>query len=173
MSSIKKVTQLAWASPVTLIGFLYVSLFWAMGWYEYVGRRGDALVWFVRVEKCPNVLKERWKNWAGQAIGNIVVVKYDLGTERGAITLRHEQEHVNQCMVLGPFMPILYGLFYVTIWVTCRHSDAYYSHPFELDARRAAGQVVDVEGLIEKMKDPDAKALANLATEIQFVHAYT
>lgn len=158
LSQIKKSLQVAWASPVTLVGLVYVSVLWALGWYEWVGLRGDALVWHVRIERCPTFLREKWKNWAGQTIGNVVVLKYDLSTERGNITLRHEQEHVHQCMVLGPFMPILYGLNYAMIWVTCRHSDAYYDSPFEIDARRAAGQVIDVVGLIEKLHAADQSA---------------
>ena len=77
-------------------------------------------------------------------------MKVDIATPRGKIVLRREQEHVHQCMVLGVFQPILYGLNYLTIKIACRHSDPYYSNSFEIDARRAAGQVVDVEGALAR-----------------------
>jgi len=97
----------------------------------------------------PNWLRSTWRHLLGHAIGNIVVMNDSLDTQRGRITLRHEQEHVHQGMVLGVFLPILYALAYVGLRF-CRYAHPYYDNPFEVDARRAAGQVVDVIGTLKR-----------------------
>lgn len=138
-----------WALPITAIGLAYVSLFTFLGWYKRLGQFGDAYVWQSLPEKSPKWLNKAWSRWGGQAIGNIVVLKYDVATDRGRVVLRHEQEHVHQCMVLGVFQPIVYGILYLVL-MTSRHAHPYYDHPFEIDARRAAGQVIDVVGALKR-----------------------
>jgi hypothetical protein len=66
--------------------------------------------------------------------------------------LLHELEHVRQFEILGIFYPMVYLLVWLALAVVCKLSNPRYSHPFELEARRVAGQVIDVEGLILKLK---------------------
>lgn len=150
MSKPLRVLGFLWAAPLTLLALLYVLPFCALGWYKRLGTYGDALVWGVQLGRCPEFLKKRWQRWGGHCFGNVVVVKYDVTTDRGKTTLRHEQEHVHQCMVLGIFQPIIYGLSWLAIKLACPRSSPYFSNPLELEARRAAGQVVDVEGALLK-----------------------
>ena len=151
MSNVVKYLGYAWASPVTLFGLLYVWLFTTLQWYRCHGVEGDAMVWIVRTDKSPKWLLNIWQKWAGHAIGNVVVLKQPVA-ER-PIILVHEQKHVDQCMRLGVFQPIAYAIIYVSVWIGCPGSNPYYSHSFEIDARRAAEQVIDVEGTFKKIKE--------------------
>jgi len=147
MSKVLRIIGIAWAAPVTVFGLLYVLLFSLFGWYKFLGSRGDALVW--TIDKPPSFLDKMWTRWAGQTIGNVIVMKADVETDKGKIVLRHEQEHVHQCMVLGVFQPIIYGIAYLGL-CCCRSAHPYYDNPFEVDARRAAGQIVDVIGVLRR-----------------------
>lgn len=149
MSKAARVAGHIWAAPLTLLGLTYVTLFTLLGWYRRIGVHGDAIVWQPVAERTPGWLDKAWMKWGGHCIGQVVVVKYDLDTDRGRTLLRHEQEHVHQCMVLGVFQPVLYGLAYLGL-LFCRHSHPYYDNPFEIDARRAAGQVIDVIGTVKR-----------------------
>ena len=149
MFDFKRVLGIIWAAPVTAVGLTYVTLFTMLGWYKHLGTRGDALVWQLKADKLPGWLSKSWTKHAGQTFGNVIVLRYDPDTDRGRATLRHEQEHVRQFMVLGIFQPILYQLVSLGLRF-CRHAHPYYDNPFEIDARRAAGQVVDVVGAVKR-----------------------
>ncbi len=160
MSRFLRILGFAWSLPVTLFGLLYVGVFSAPKWYKLVGVRGDTLVWRLNEEKAPEWLKKAWAKWGGHTVGAVVVLKNNPDTDNNAkITLRHEQEHARQCMILGPFWPIVYGLIMLVMKVCCRNADPYFSHPLEVDARRAAGQLIDVEGALKKVQDK-TKSLA-------------
>lgn len=139
---IKKILGYVWASPVTLLGLLYASLFWALGWYNWGGVEEDGLVWEVDNSSIPNWLKAYWRNWGGHAIGNVVVLKYPM--EKYPELLAHELRHVEQVMRLGVFQPIVYGINLLAIRVGCPGTDPYHYNPFEVDARRVAGQDIEV-----------------------------
>lgn len=140
MKGVGRVLGFAWASPITLAGLAYAGTFAALGWYRLRGWRGDALVYSTALEGSPRWLRSLWNEWGGHAIGNVVVVKHDLNTIKGATTLTHEQQHVRQCMILGVFEPIMYVLSMLTIWLACPNCNAYRDCVFEIDARRRAGQ---------------------------------
>lgn len=145
----KKLLQYIGAGPVTILGLLYVKIFSLMGWYTYAGKFGDALVWTTNQSKLPDFMQKLWKDWGGHTVGQVVVLKKP---EIDKTILIHEQEHVRQFMVLGIFQPILYAICSIAIKIGCKKSDWYYSNPFEIEARRAAGQVVDVESFIGRVK---------------------
>ena len=140
-----------WSFPVTFFGLAYASAFQLARWYKWHGIKGDALVWCVDGDRSPQWLLKLWQGWAGHTIGNVVVLKKT--PEQSPVILVHEQKHVDQCMRLGVFQPILYGLNLAAIKIGCAGSDPYYSNPFEIDARRAAGQLIDVEGAIKKIAE--------------------
>lgn len=145
MSWFKRVFGFIWAAPVTIVGLIYVTLFTYVGWYVRLGTLGNAIVWRLNATRAPKWLNGMWTKWAGHCIGNVIVLKHDPNTDKGRITLRHEQEHVHQCMVLGIFQPFIYVVSYVGL-SCCRYSHPYYDNPLEVDARRAAGQLIDVVG---------------------------
>jgi hypothetical protein len=138
----KKIFGYAWAAPVTAIGLLYATACWALGWYKWEGIHGDGLVWSVSTEKSPGWLLKLWMNWNGHAIGNAVVLRHT--PEEIPVTLVHELKHVDQVMRLGIFHPVIYGLNMAAIKLGCPGSHPYYDNIFEIDARRHAGQPVDV-----------------------------
>lgn len=153
MTGTKRIIGFVWASPVTLVGLLYAFACEKLGWYRRRGMMGDAIVWQVIIERCPSWMCSMWAKWAGQTIGNVVVLKCDPLSTAGAITLRHEQEHVRQFMITGILFYLVYYVCALAIWLTCPRSSSYYTQPFEIEARRAAGQVVDVEGTVARAKN--------------------
>ena len=147
-----------WASPVTLAQFLYVAPLWILGHYRYAGWTGLAWRWNVRPRsnRLGRFIAKRWQRWGGQAGGNIILIKSDRD-----ITVKHEHEHVRQCMRLGIIQPILYALFWLTAKVALRHADAYYDNLFEIDARRAANQLIDITGTVKRLKEEAEKRSGN------------
>jgi hypothetical protein len=149
-AKLKTVLGVIWAAPLTLIALLYVGLFTALRWYSYHGISHDALVFLTNKSRMPKPLANSWANWGGHAIGNVIVLNVEPGARRFETLLKHESVHVAQCMRGGVFAAIAYPLCMLFIKWMCIASDAYYSNPFEIDARRAAGQTVDVEGVLTK-----------------------
>lgn len=148
---IKKFLGYAWASPVTAPGLIYAGMFGLIGWYKWHGIVGDALVWKVNEASSPAWLLSLWKKWGGHTIGNVIVVKQKQVDEKSSL-MTHELRHVEQCMRLGIFQPIVYGISMLALKLGCPGSDPYYDCPFEIDARRAAGQPIDIVGTIKKIK---------------------
>lgn len=149
MFNLKRIFGFIWAAPATIVGIGIVASFSVFGWYKHVGVRGDALIWQLQPHKSPVWLNNRWKGRCGQTCGNVIVVKHNIDTDRGRVTLKHEQEHTRQFMVFGVFQPVLYTLMSLVLYL-CRHAHKRYDNPFEIDARRAAGQVVDVIGAVNR-----------------------
>jgi len=149
MQGFQRALGYVWAAPLTLAGLLYVAAFTAVGWCRYTGRWGDAWVWNTVHGQAPRILESIWLHWSGHTMGNVVLLKLDARSERGSIVLRHELEHVRQCMVLGPLQPVLYCLAWLSLSF-CRHGHPHYDNPFEVDARRAAGQIIDVVGSLKR-----------------------
>jgi len=148
MSKVMRAIGFAWAAPLTLLGLIYVILLSGFGWYEWQGRFGNALTWHVVPERAPRWLSHAWHGWAGQAIGNVVVLNIDHCTSRGNTMLRHEQAHVAQAMRLGVLFPFLYAAGYLLACLLPR-SYPMYDNVFEIDARRSADQVIDVVGAVK------------------------
>lgn len=130
-----------WAAPVTLVGLLYVGAFSVLGWYKFAGMQGDSLVWLFNFSNSPDWLGKAWTHWGGHTIGQVVVLNVDLNSKHGKVTLRHEQEHTRQAMVLGVFWPILYLFSFLSIKLACPLLDPYRDNVFEASARRASGEV--------------------------------
>lgn len=144
LEKLKNAAGCLWASPVTLAGLSYAGLFGALKWYKWHGVEGSALVWIVDTERAPQWLKSAWQKWAGHAVGNVIVLTRS--PDGNPTTLIHEQRHVRQCMRLGIFQPLMYALNMAAIKLGCPDSDPYYDNCFEIDARRAAGQTIDIVG---------------------------
>ena len=119
-----------------------------MGWYRWYGLEGNALVWIVNNDRIPAWLSRYWSRWGGHTSGQVVVLKHPPHVK--SITLKHEQKHVDQTLRLGIFWPLFYYGSSLGIRFGCPGSDPYYDNPLEIDARRHAGQVVDVVGMTKK-----------------------
>lgn len=144
----KKLLGYVWAAPLTAAALVYVLLLTALGWYEWIGVRGDALVWKFRPKCSPGFMRRWWKGWGCHSLGNVIVTRVNPDGKLTASTMRHAQAHVNQQMRLGVFFPVLYGLSSLSLWLIGGH--AYYDNPFEISARRRARQYIDLPGLFAK-----------------------
>lgn len=160
---LKLAAGIIWASPVTLLAFIfYIAPMWALRQYRYAGWDGLAWRWDYVVRSSlylktwlDRFIDKKWRRWGGTTLGNIIIIKVSKGS-RGP-TIVHEHEHVIQCMRLGIFQPILYGLYMLVAKLILRKADPYYDNPFEIDARRAADQLVDIPGTVKRIKDMAAK----------------
>lgn len=161
---LKLTAGIIWASPITLLAFIfYIAPMWALRQYRYAGWDGLAWRWDYVVRsplylrtKFDKFVDEKWRRWGGSAMGNIINIKVYKGS-RESITVTHEHEHVIQCMRLGIFQPILYGIYTLLAKFVLRKADPYYDNPFEVDARRAADQLIDVPGTVRRIKEMAAK----------------
>lgn len=135
--------QMLWAAPVTVLCFaFYVLPCWALGWYKYHGKLGNSWVWLHG--NMPNWLREMWNHWDGQSVGNCIVLRENPRNSPQALQmLVHEQEHTRQVMTWGPLQPIFYSLASLALWMA--GEDSYWTNPFEIAARRAAGQKINIK----------------------------
>jgi len=130
----KKCLGYLFASPVTLIGLLYVSVFTLLGWYSWSGRREDGLFWEINEDSSPEWLLNLWSKWDGHAIGNVVVMRNS--ADHDVETARHELVHVSQSMSLGFLFPLAYLLCMIFIKFGCPGLDPHLDNPFEVHARK-------------------------------------
>ncbi len=153
MTKALRFLMFAWASPVTLFGILFASFFDVIvGWFTYVGSRGDALVWRIDEKRAPKwvIGLFGWHN--ALVAGNVIVLRHYVDDGRSAMVIKHELEHVRQWMMLGITMPIAYAICWLVL-LTARHAHPTFDHPMEIDARRAAGQIVDVIGALKRLSE--------------------
>lgn len=149
-----------WASPVTLVGLLYVMIFQLLGWYKFHSKKDLALIWVTNPNKMPKWLKKLWGthsfNTIGQAVGNIIVIDAldinpdELHTKYKKL-VNHEMVHVRQVMRLGIFQPLLFGANYLAALII-DDVHPYYDNLFEIGARRNVGDVIDVVGYKKQIK---------------------
>lgn len=118
------------ALPLTLVGFVLllaggcIRLDLRGGIFEaYAPRRGP-WAWFFS------------RGWAAITFGDLVV--YKAGGWRADLA-RHELEHVRQQRTFGVLFVPLYFVA-LPLWCLVRGRHPYRDNPFELAARRAAGQ---------------------------------
>jgi hypothetical protein len=94
------------------------------------------------------ILKGRFARWMGrERDGQRFFYAHTIGPfcffyrEPDDQTVRHERQHCFQQMVLGPFQPLFYALFWIYgRFETGNAYQAYRQNPFERDARRVAGE---------------------------------
>lgn len=163
MSRARLYLGIAFAAPVTLLtGLFYLLPFTLLGWYKYIGKRtapadksplGVGWAFVLVPEKAPRFLNKYWAAWAGHCVGSTVVLKAHPDLERrpnpgdGPVTLNHELHHVHQMHTLGFFQPVLYVL--ASLVAKAAKENAYKANVFEAAARRAAGQIVDLDTFVK------------------------
>jgi hypothetical protein len=126
--------------PNTIISAVYLVQFYLLGWVRYEKTTGWAIV--LKAVEGKRLAMVSMRGWTGWASGVFIVMRYDCIDSH--TTLVHEERHVKQQMVFGIFQPITYFLISVFIWLFLRTKHSYYDNPYERDARRAAGQRVDI-----------------------------
>ena len=141
---------LNWLTPL-MLSWAYVLFALIPGWirfYRYAGK----LTWAfdLQDEKIDSWYTRAWAGWGGFGAMSIVILR-DRPDQvpRYGVTLAHECRHSMQIWVLGLLQPILYVLISAVLLATAKLGltpsvHPYLDNPFERDARRAAGQQVDI-----------------------------
>lgn len=153
MTGLLRLLGIAWASPLTLPALLfYVLPLQLLGCYRFERWTGLAWHWTCSPSKCPSIIQLLWRRLSpGHTIGNLIITKKMTGVSRDSM-LAHFHCHVAQCMRLGIFMPIMYYGSWLMIKMFLSNCSPRYSNPFEIDARRAADQLVDIEGFLKRLR---------------------
>jgi len=135
-----------WALPATILTYVFyvlpmwlifrdlVFVRWAQyGVAEFILADKDLEKWYVRL----------WRDWGGWGGPGMFIWKGDR-TTLICTTRLHELCHVEQQFRWGIFFYPAYLLSSVFIWLFQRSRHAYLDNPFEREARKAAGQLVDI-----------------------------
>jgi len=133
-----------WLLPISILGLALGFLLLVMRQIERVKRCTDGTIiwdladygWFFR-----EAFYDR--GWAGFSFGCHIFVK-DMQEARLARTVEHETRHCYQQYVFGVFFYPVYLLHSVWVWLFQRKKHSYYDNWFEIDARRAAGQLINI-----------------------------
>lgn len=156
LNKAKKIFGILWALPITFLMFLYVTPFWISGDYAYIGWNGISWLWLFRPQdkrsRFRDFLEKSWGNKRARSAGNIVIIKAHRPGKWSKIIEQHEIAHVNQAMMFGIFYPFFYFLFWLLAKLVFKNAHPIYDNLFEIDARRFAGQIVDVQGTIQKIE---------------------
>jgi hypothetical protein len=114
-----------WSLPYGLVGLLGAGVFLALQWVSVAAWRNGALE---LVCKGPFACWLTTHNWGAFTLGWTIFfwqAPYDT-------IQKHEHRHVAQALALGVFYPFAYLMMLAL--------KGYRANPFEVDARRAAGQ---------------------------------
>jgi hypothetical protein len=127
-----------WSLPYGLVGLLALGVFLALGWVENVRwkagafevlARGPFADWMGREQVRREPAGVRLFHWAAFTVGWTILL---WRPPVSASTLPHEHRHVDQALVLGIFMPLVWGVSVL--------AQGYRRSLLERDARRAAGE---------------------------------
>jgi len=139
-----------WLIPL-ILSWLYVLFAWIPGWIHFYGYVGG-LTWAfdLQDETIDNWYTRAWAGWAGFGAMSVILLRdRPSQDERYGTTIAHEKRHSMQIWTLGLLQPILYITCSIFLFITAKmgmtpHIHPYLDNPFELDARHAAGQKVDI-----------------------------
>jgi len=141
-----------WALPATLLFWIFFCVpQWIKGTFESVEWRKDlSIVW--DVANGSDFFKKAMADWYGFVGGaNIVVVDAPGKVEKSPETfaayikyLKHETRHVYQNYVLGILFYPVYLLIVAFIYLFLKDKHTHHDHPLERDARKYAGERVDI-----------------------------
>ena len=149
METVARILGVFWALPVTLVGVLLALLPVAMGWYEREGVHDSSFV-FSQSTHVPKWLHRIFTSSGSFTIGNTIVLEHPIASIRGRVALKHELVHAQQWRVFGVFFPLVKLLFWAMM-LPLKNVHGHYDSPLEVDARRAAGQPIDVVGALDRI----------------------
>jgi hypothetical protein len=137
-----------WSSPVTIIMLFVSFLLVVTRQMDLYNRFG----WILEFTTVKNSWWERtfWKSWAGGSIAGVIwyhrayVNKGREETEWQSQLKRHERRHSEQWFVFGVLFVIAYPATVLFIFFFLKNLHSYHDHPAEVDARRAAGQLIKI-----------------------------
>lgn len=125
-----------WSAPYGAVGFFAMLLFLLLDWIESarwqdgaweVVARGPFTRWMNRERIIVTPEGMRVQRWAGFTLGWTIFLWAE---PTSPTTLPHEHRHVDQALVLGVFLPV--------IWIVSVAVQGYTDSVLEVDARKAA-----------------------------------
>jgi hypothetical protein len=133
-----------WLLPITIPAWLfYILPLLVFGQIRFQRFRWPGVAQFVLVAES-GWYARKWQRWTGSSGPGFLIYR-PIESER---VLRrmfiHEIRHNMQQLVFGPLFYPAYAMASAAIWLLCEDYHAYLDNPFERDARRAAGQPVDI-----------------------------
>lgn len=142
-----RIIGFVWLFPATLLTWLlYILPAWLFGVILYKGMH-SFLVWKFQLVNSDSWYARAWSDWYGWSGPCVMIVK-DLPGERDdrwvKITEVHEGRHCAQQFVLGIFFYPAYIAHSMWLWLFRKDKHSYLDNWFERDARRAAGQRIDI-----------------------------
>lgn len=162
LTFLKKLLGFIWLLPATsLVWLFYILPLWAFKEIKYEGR-ADTFVWVFENPINPKSLYDKaWSKWAGWSGPCVYIYKRYTNKdyprvhkktlqEYNRITRVHELRHCDQQFLFGAFHYPLYfaasgWILLSNLWKPERErKHAHLDNPFEKDARRHAGQRVDI-----------------------------
>jgi hypothetical protein len=144
---ILRILGFVWVLPATvLVWTFYILPAWGLGWLTYGGSPTFLVAMFVVAKQRRETWYTRaWRDWAGWSGPCVVLLKEDPAlNDAYRRTVAHELRHCAQQFALGLFFYPAYLFASLFVWLFLPGSHAYLDNPFERDARRAAGQQVDI-----------------------------
>lgn len=142
----KKICKYLWIFPVTLCGTIVVLFGVTFNWIERFKIAGPFVV-FVPTKRCPRVLYKRL--YRSIVIGQVVLIHHNDVFNRTPI-YRHALVKLEQSFAFGTLYPFI--RLFVRLLLKClTHAHVFYDDPFEIDARRGAGQFVDIPRLLAQL----------------------
>lgn len=149
LQRLARILGVFWALPVTLVGVLLAVFPVAVGWYEREGVHDSSFV-FSQSTQAPMWLHRFFSSSGSFTIGNTIVLEHSADSTRGRVALKHELVHAQQWRVFGVFFPLIKLLFWAMM-LPLKNVHGHYDSPLEVDARRAAGQPIDVVGALDRI----------------------
>lgn len=158
ITTLKCVPGFIWALPASILGWIFFCIpSWRKGVFSDIWiNKYLCITW--EIDKGSDFYKEYMVGWFGFSVGcNRVVVDIALPTREAAegivigeipedhpdyIQMKHELKHVFQNYTWGVFFFPFYILMTCFIWLFLKDKHAYLDNPFEVEARRFAGQKV-------------------------------
>lgn len=154
------VVGLIWSLPITALGFLFHILpFWILGFYRFSRFKECAIIWEVDLDqlgqdRVSRLVRRIWRSYTGLTTGSCIIIRSlnKLSYKTKDRILQHQLQHCRQTMILGLFQPVFYFLCWIVIRISMPNNNPHYDNPLEIDARRAANQVVDMTAVLQKVK---------------------
>jgi hypothetical protein len=135
-----------WMLPVSIpIWLFYIFPLWITHHIRLVKHITPILFQFEVVEKKNCLYSRWWRDWWGCSIPHCIILRWDVPIKYREEVIMHENCHEQrQWEVYGIFQPVLYFSFTIFIWLFLKNKHSYLDNPFERQARKAAGEPVDI-----------------------------
>jgi len=152
MNNLKYYLGFLWVLPVSIIAWLLIFFIW-------INRGVESIMWDHRLICVVDLNNENWfyrvffkrRNWAGWSCGNVAFVtdacdnNSTLTYEQwNKVTVHEADGHCIQQYKWGVFWYPVYVIESIYLWFRYKKKHSYLDNHFEREARRVAGQMVDI-----------------------------